>query len=73
MGCSKDFRDNANGAKHLFNVTSHVGTPKNVSGQNMTRSGENKKNVAKTAKIEGYNTSFRTFPGSDLRTPRDAF
>ena len=27
----------------------------------------------KTAKIEGYNTRFRTFSGSELRTSWDAF
>ena len=26
----------------------------------------------KTAKIEGYNTRFRIFPRSELRTPQDA-
>ena len=31
------------------------------------------KNVPKTAKIEGYNTHFGIFPGSELRKPRDAF
>ena len=29
-------------------------------------------NVAKTTKIEGYSTHFRTFPGPELCTPRDA-
>ena len=33
---------------------------------------EKSKNVAKTAKIECYNTPFRTFPEPELRTPRDA-
>ena len=40
IGCLKAFQDNANGAKHPCNVISHVGTPRNVSRQNMTRSGE---------------------------------
>ena len=64
MKCSDIFRDNAYGAKHTRNVTSHVGTPRNVSGENMTRPGKVKKNVPKTAKIEGYNTCFWTFSGS---------
>ena len=33
---------------------------------------EKSKNVAKTAKIEGYNTRFWTSPRFELRTPRDA-
>ena len=33
---------------------------------------EKSKNVSKTAKIEGYNTRFRTFRGPELRTPWDA-
>ena len=33
---------------------------------------EKSKNVAETAKIEGYNTRFRTFPGPELRTPQNA-
>ena len=37
IGCSVDFQANANGVKHTRNVTSHVGTPRNVSGENMTR------------------------------------
>ena len=32
---------------------------------------EKSKNVTKTAKIEGYNTRFRTISGSELRTPGD--
>ena len=39
-GCSEAFRENANGVKHPCNVTSHVGTPKNVLGENMAWSGE---------------------------------
>ena len=37
MRCLDAFRGNANGDKHMRNVTSHVGTPRNVSGENMTR------------------------------------
>ena len=33
---------------------------------------ENAKNVAKTAKIEGYNTHFRNFSDPEHRTPWDA-
>ena len=40
MGCSEAFRGNANGSKHPRNFTSHVGTPQNVSSENMTRPGE---------------------------------
>ena len=37
MGCSEAFRGSEIGVKHPRNVTSHVGTPRNVSGENMTR------------------------------------
>ena len=40
MGCSEDFRGNANGVEHPRKVTSHVDTPMNVSGENMTRPGK---------------------------------
>ena len=40
MRSSKPFRGNANGAKHPRNVISHIGSPKNVSRENMTRPGE---------------------------------
>ena len=40
MGCSDGFRGNANGVKHTCNATSHVGTPWNVWGENMTMSGK---------------------------------
>ena len=33
---------------------------------------DNSKHVQETAKIEGYNTRFQTFLGSELRTPRYA-
>ena len=33
---------------------------------------EKSKNVLKTAKIEGYNTRFRTFPRNEFRMPPDA-
>ena len=36
-GCSEVFRGNTNGAEHMRNVTSHVGTPRNVLGKNMTK------------------------------------
>ena len=70
--CLDAFRGNANGAKHTRNVSSHILTPNNVSGENMTRREKVKKKRLKTAKIEGYNTRVRAFPGLDLRTPRDA-
>ena len=38
MGYLEAFRGNTNGAKNPRNVTSHVGLPRNVSGENMTRS-----------------------------------
>ena len=37
MGCLEGFRGNENDAKHTSNVISHVGTPRNVSGKNITR------------------------------------
>ena len=37
MGCSEDFRVNENDATYPRNVTSHVGTPRNVSEGNMIR------------------------------------
>ena len=40
MGCLEIFRGNANGAKHPRNITSHVGFPRNVLGENMARAGE---------------------------------
>ena len=40
MRFSEAFRGNANGAKHLRNGTSHVDTPRNVLGENMTGSGK---------------------------------
>ena len=70
MGCSEAFRDKANSVKHPRNVTSHVGSLMNVSGENMTKSGEVLE-CPKTAKIEGYNTRFRTFSGSEFWTPQD--
>ena len=71
MGCLEAFRGNTNGSKHLHNVKSHVGFSRNVSGENMVEP-EKSKNVLKIAKIKGYNTRFRTFLGSELRTPQDA-
>ena len=43
MGCSEAFQANANGVNHTPNVTSHVGTPMNILGENMTRDGKIKK------------------------------
>ena len=40
IGCLEAFRGNANGVNHPRNVTSHVGSPRNVSGEYMIRSGE---------------------------------
>ena len=40
MGCLEAFRCNANGAKHMRNVTSHVGSPRNFLGEYMTRPGK---------------------------------
>ena len=37
MGSLETFQGNANGAKHTHNVTSHVGTHSNDSGENMTK------------------------------------
>ena len=70
-GVLEAFRGNANCAQDLHNVTNHVGSPRNISGENMTRP-EKSKNVPKPAKINSYNTRFRTFQGPELRTPRDA-
>ena len=53
MGCSEVFQGNENGAKHPHNVTSHIGFPRNVS-EKIWPGAEKYKNVAKTAKIEGY-------------------
>ena len=39
-GVQRLFRGNANCAKHQRNVTNHIGTHGNVSGDNITRSGE---------------------------------
>ena len=36
MGCLEAFRGNANGAKHTRNFISHVGSPRNISWENMT-------------------------------------
>ena len=53
-------------------LENQIGTPKNISRENMTRPGGSKENVPKTAKIEGFNRRFRIFSGPELRTPRDA-
>ena len=50
-GCSEAFRGNANCAKHPYNDTNHVGTPRNVSRENMTWPGEFK-NVPKKPKMK---------------------
>ena len=52
MGYLEALRGNTNGAKHTCNVTSHVGTPRNVSGENMTRLGEFKKMSQKHPKLK---------------------
>ena len=41
-GCSEAFRDNANCVKHPPNVTSHI-TPRNVSGENISKPKQDKK------------------------------
>ena len=51
-GCWEAFQDNANCAKQLRNITSHVGNHMNVSWENMIGP-KKSKNAAKTAKIEG--------------------
>ena len=71
IGCSNAFRGNTNCTKHPHNITNHIGTPRNVSGEHMTRLGK-VQNVPKTTKIEGYNTRFRSFSGPELWTRRDA-
>ena len=68
MGVFRGFQGNTNGAKHPRNLTSYVNLHRNVSGENMTTPGKSKK-VPKTTRIEGYNTSFRIFPGSEVQTP----
>ena len=40
MGYLEAFGANTNGAKHERNVTSHVGFPRNILGENMTWPGE---------------------------------
>ena len=74
MGVLEAFRGNADCVKYPRNVMSHISTPRNVSGKNMTRAGE-VKNVPRTAKIEGYNTRFRTSRGPrferHVMSPRD--
>ena len=47
MGYLFVFPGNTNGAKYLHNVTSHVYTTRNVSGENMTNP-EKSNNVSKT-------------------------
>ena len=37
MGCLEAFQGNTNGAKQPHNLTYHVGFPRNVSGEDMTR------------------------------------
>ena len=69
MGCSEVFLGNANCAKHPLDVPSHVRTPMNVSGENMSQARRSQKGPRK-AKIEGYNTAF-DFPGAELRMPHD--
>ena len=59
MWCLEAFRGNANCAKHLRYITSHVGTPKNVSGENMTRLAEVKKMSKKRSKLKVIIHAFR--------------
>ena len=40
MGCLEAFRYNANCTKHPRNFSSHIGTPRSVSEENMTKPGE---------------------------------
>ena len=74
MGCSKAFRGNANCVKHP-RVTSHVGTPTNVSGEKMNRPKEVKKMSRKQAKLKVIIHVFRLSrcPSSERHemTPRD--
>ena len=67
MRCSEAFQGNENYAKHPRNVRSHVGTPKNVLGENMTKPGIVKKMSQKQPKY-----MLSDFTGPDLQTPRDA-
>ena len=52
MGFSETFRGNKNGVNHPQNNTSHIGTPRNVSGENMTRPGEIKKMSQNQSKLK---------------------
>ena len=71
MGCLEGFRGNANGAKHTRHVTSHVSTPMNVLGENMSRLGEVNKMSQKQPKLRVIIHTF-SFLGLEIRTPRDA-
>ena len=51
MGCSDAFRGNANGAKYLRNVTSHVGAPKNISGEKYNQARRSPKISQKQPKL----------------------
>ena len=74
MGCSKAFSRQQKYAKHPCNVTSHIGFNFVWMFREEIWSGPKKsKNVPKTAKIEGYNSRFRTFPWPEIRMARDAF
>ena len=56
----------------LSYVTSHDSTPKKVSGQKYKCDRSSGKTSRKIAKIEGYNTYFRTFPRLGLHMSCDA-
>ena len=51
-GLIEAFQRNTNCAKHPRNITSHISTSKNVSGENMTRPGELNKMSPKQPKLK---------------------
>ena len=61
-GCSKVFSRQHEYAKHPRNVTSHVNFPRKFR-EKIWPVPEKSKNVAKTTKIDSYNTQFRDFSG----------
>ena len=75
MGCSEAFRGNENGVTYPRNITSHIGTPRNVS-EEIWPSPRRSENDPKTTKIEGYiNHAFVLFRGTSSEhfemPPRD--
>ena len=52
MGCLEAFRDKTNGTKHPDNVTSHVGFPRNVSGEYITNARKSPKKSQKQPKLK---------------------